>query len=191
MDEIQRVLIKQGRKDLAQKYYEKIANRNFEPGKWIFQQTGSDIKTYAILINELKNGSWAVVAINDSYKKPAKTSIKGWYPAPSLIDEKDVPEKLKNKVLKKVQSLNLKLAKKKYVDIGDGLYVIKVGKDSNGNSSVWIAKGSGRAKKIQMVGVIYDKNSVMSEKLKYFDDLDNPDVKRTIKEIKDYYKKYM
>ena len=82
-------------------------------------------------------------------------------------------------------------AKKKYVDIGEGFYVSKVGKDANGNSSVWVSKGSGRAKKIQINGVVSDKSNVMSEKLKYFDNQNDPKVKKTIKEIKDYYKKYL
>ena len=37
----------------------------------------------------------------------------------------------------------------KEMDIGEGRYLHKHGHDANGNHSVWISQGSGRAKKIQ------------------------------------------
>jgi hypothetical protein len=82
-------------------------------------------------------------------------------------------------------------AKPKPVDIGDSLYVHKVGYDTNGNSSVWVSKGANRAKKIQMGGVVYNKNDIMRDKLKYFEDMSDSGVKRSVKEIKDYFKSYL
>jgi hypothetical protein len=79
----------------------------------------------------------------------------------------------------------------KYVDIGDGFYVNKVGLDPNGNSCVWVSKGSGRAKKIQMGGTIPNKSDIMSDKLKFFQDKNDPDTKKSIEKIKEYYKKYL
>lgn len=79
----------------------------------------------------------------------------------------------------------------KYVDIGDGYYVNKVGLDPNGNSSVWVSKGSGRAKKIQMGGTIPHKRDIMEDKLKFFQDKNDPDTKEAISKIKEYYKKYL
>ena len=40
---------------------------------------------------------------------------------------------------------------KKEIDIGEGRYVHRHGHDTNGNHSVWVAQGSGRARKIQTV----------------------------------------
>lgn len=40
--------------------------------------------------------------------------------------------------------------KGKEMDIGGGRYLHRHGYDANGNQSVWIAQGSGRARKIQM-----------------------------------------
>ena len=79
----------------------------------------------------------------------------------------------------------------KYVDIGDGFYVNKVGLDPNGNSSVWVSKGSGRAKKIQMTNAIPNKSDIMSDKLKFFQDKNDPDTKKSIEAIKEYYRKHL
>lgn len=79
----------------------------------------------------------------------------------------------------------------KSVDIGDGFYIDKVGMDNNGNSSVWMSKGSNKAKKIQINGVITDKSNVMSDKLEYFEDKEDTKVKKTIEELKDHYKKFV
>ena len=40
---------------------------------------------------------------------------------------------------------------KKEIDIGEGRYIHRHGHDVNGNHSVWVAQGSGRARKIQTV----------------------------------------
>jgi len=37
MDEIQKILIKAGRKDLAQKYYKKMAKSNYNASDWVDQ----------------------------------------------------------------------------------------------------------------------------------------------------------
>lgn len=92
-----------------------------------------------------------------------------------------------------MKKLNIQTEAKqpKYVDIGDGYYVNKVGLDPNGNSSVWVSKGSGRAKKIQMGGTIPHKRDIMEDKLKFFQDKNDPDTKEAISKIKEYYKKYL
>lgn len=86
----------------------------------------------------------------------------------------------------------LKEAKKpKYVEIGKGFYVNKVGKDPNGNSCVWVQKGAGRAKKIQLVGKIPNKSDIISDKLEFFQDKNDPDTKKSIDAIIEYYNKYL
>jgi len=79
----------------------------------------------------------------------------------------------------------------KYVEIGTGLYVNRVGKDENGNSCVWVSKGSGRAQKIQLVGTIPNKSDIISQKLNFFMDKNDPDTKASVKAIIDYYNKFM
>lgn len=119
-----------------------------------------------------------------------------------IVSDESVDELLKSsyeirrKKLEKYEDVNgskesLKESKLKSVDIGDGYYVKKVGNDTNGNSSVWVSKGANKAKKIQMNGVVKDKSNVMTDKLKYFENNKNTKVKKSIKEIKDYYKKYI
>ncbi len=80
---------------------------------------------------------------------------------------------------------------KKPVDIGQGLYVMRVGMDLNGNSSIWISRGSNRAQKIQMNGVLSDKSNILVDGVSYFSDKEKPRVKKTIAEIIDYWNKYM
>lgn len=92
-----------------------------------------------------------------------------------------------------MKKLNIqKEAKKpKFVEIGDGFYVNKVGKDPNGNSCVWVQKGAGRSKKIQLVGVIPNKKDIITEGIEFFQDKNDPDIQKSIKALKDYYKKYL
>ena len=40
---------------------------------------------------------------------------------------------------------------KKSIDIGEGRYVHKHGRDTNGNHSVWVSQGAGKPQKIQSV----------------------------------------
>lgn len=68
------------------------------------------------------------------------------------------------------------------VDLGDGYYVKKAGLDANGNWSIWVAKGSNKARKIQTNGNI---NSAHQKKLS--DIRDDAEVKTAILDyIKDY-----
>lgn len=81
--------------------------------------------------------------------------------------------------------------KPKFVEIGGGFYVNKVGKDPNGNSCVWVQKGAGRAKKIQLVGNIPNKKDIISDKMEFFQDKNDPDTQASVKALKDYYNKYL
>lgn len=89
---------------------EKIDNylneSTFKAGDWISQARKGVIE-YAILIEPLKNKAWSVVSIDSDRKVASKKSTKGWYPAPKAINSKDVPAKLKDKVMKKLQSLGI------------------------------------------------------------------------------------
>jgi len=67
---------------------------------WLVQRR-NDGTVYALVIGKLKNGAMKVIAIDDDRKVAANRSTSGWFPAPSSIDEAEVPEKLKAKVLKK------------------------------------------------------------------------------------------
>ena len=92
-----------------------------------------------------------------------------------------------------MKKLNIqKEAKKpKYVEIGDGFYVNKVGKDPNGNSCVWVQKGEGRSKKIQLVGVIPNKKDIIADGIEFFQDKNDPDTKKSVDALKEYYKKHL
>jgi|AntAceMinimDraft_10_1070366.scaffolds.fasta_scaffold295249_1 hypothetical protein len=78
-------------------------NRVKEEGKWEvgawIKQNKSESTEYAILINQLKNKNWSVISIDDDRMKPAQKSTKGWYPAPVIIASKDVPVKIKKKMI--------------------------------------------------------------------------------------------
>lgn len=76
----------------------------WKASNWIVQRR-SDSFTYAILLKPLKNKSWSVVSIDNDREVAKKTSTKNWYPAPKIIDVIDVPEKLKQKVQKKLKQL--------------------------------------------------------------------------------------
>jgi len=70
------------------------------------------------------------------------------YMAKKLGLEKDKKESYKED---KVHGEMPKTHKKgKEMDIGEGRYLHRHGHDANGNSSVWVSQGSGRARKIQM-----------------------------------------
>ena len=58
-------------------------------------------------------------------------------------------KKLGLKKDKSVGMMNKTTNPKKHIDIGEGRYVHRHGHDENGNHSVWVAQGSGRARKIQ------------------------------------------
>jgi len=79
-------------------------------------------------------------------------------------------------------------AKPKYVDIGDSFYVHKIGRDTNGNKSIWVAKGNNKPIKIQTNGnlPITHKNAMTN--LSWFDADDRKPVKDSIDEIISYMK---
>lgn len=77
-------------------------------GKWVVQKH-PDFNIYMLLVSQLKNGGWSAITISDDRPVAAKKSIKNAYPTPSLIDEKDIPPKLKAKVEKKMNQLGIKL----------------------------------------------------------------------------------
>ncbi len=72
------------------------------------------------------------------------------------------------------------------VEIGNGFYVNKVGKDGNGNSCVWVQKGAGKSKKIQLVGVIPNKKEIALGKLDFFRDKNDLDTKKSI-DAREYF----
>lgn len=81
---------------------------------------------------------------------------------------------------------NLNEAKKH--KMGDGMYLTKVGFDTNGNWSYWISDG-GRAKKVQHGNVGNGSmTKITKDDVKKFDPGKHKD---TIKGITDYYNKYM
>ena len=71
----------------------------FNIGDWLHQQTGQNMETFAVVTEQLKNGGYKVISINTVFNKAKKQSTKNWYPEPTLIDEKNVPEKLKAKII--------------------------------------------------------------------------------------------
>jgi hypothetical protein len=70
------------------------------------QQVGSDYIAYGKITQALKNGSFkAVVFMSIDGKTSGKakiTSIKGWYPDPVKINEKDVPWQILDKIHKRM-----------------------------------------------------------------------------------------
>lgn len=75
----------------------------------------------------------------------------------------------------------------KPLDIGDGYHVHAHGFDANGNHSVWVSKGSGRARKIQSGQNLPSVHSQRGagEKKGHL-----PITKKIAEEIKDYHRKY-
>ena len=75
----------------------------------------------------------------------------------------------------------------KPLDIGDGYHVHAHGFDDNGNHSVWVSKGSGRARKIQSGQNLPSVHSQRGagEKKGHL-----PITKKIAEEIKDYHRKY-
>lgn len=75
----------------------------------------------------------------------------------------------------------------KPLDIGDGYHVHAHGFDNNGNHSVWVSKGSGRARKIQSGQNLPSVHSQRGagEKKGHL-----PITKKIAEEIKDYHRKY-
>jgi hypothetical protein len=85
-------------------------NSGWQKGMWIVQRR-SDANTYGILVDQLKNKAWSVVSKSDERAggKATKGSTKGWYPPPEVVDAKDVPPKIKEKVKQKLKQLGIDL----------------------------------------------------------------------------------
>ena len=79
-----------------------------------------------------------------------------------------------------------KEAKPKYVDIGDSFYVHKIGRDTNGNKSIWVSKGNNKPIKIQTNGNLPITHRNASD-LKFFQTNDK-DVVSVKNEIISYMK---
>jgi hypothetical protein len=81
---------------------------SFEVGKWIVQRRTDD-NEWALIVGQLKNKSWKVVSKSDERVggNAASKTTSGWYPAPELVDEKEVPSKIKEKILKKAKQLGV------------------------------------------------------------------------------------
>lgn len=77
-------------------------------------------------------------------------------------------------------------AKPKYVFIGESFYVHKIGRDTNGNKSIWVSKGNNKPVKIQTNGVLPITHRNASD-LKFFQG-NGKDVVSTIDEIISYMK---
>jgi len=78
-------------------------------GSWIVQRRSSD-NEYAILVDQLKGDNWSVVSIDDDRMVAAKKTTKGWYPVPQVLkDKSEIPQKLLNKVQKKLDQLGIDL----------------------------------------------------------------------------------
>ena len=86
--------------------YLKNEAQTFKVGQWIVQKR-SNASEYAVIIGELKNKGWSVISIDDDRMKPAKKSTKYWDPAPTVISEKDVPEKIKKKMFAELKKRGL------------------------------------------------------------------------------------
>lgn len=81
--------------------------------------------------------------------------------------------------------LNEHKAVKGGVDIGDGFRVMKVGRDVNGNTSYWVSRNGGRAKKIQAVG------NIEGDKVFDIRDFANSSTDSIKHQIKEYYYTYL
>jgi len=94
---------------------------------------------------------------------------------------------MKKDVVNEVQYLITggKTAGKNGIDIGDGLAVMKIGKDPKGNWSYWIKKKDGKNVKIQTINL--NNGSGKIEDIKQFKGGDK-DGAKAIKLIKEYLK---
>lgn len=73
-----------------------------EIGNYIEQ---ANTETIALVMSKLKNGSFKVLA-HDWRGRVVQKTTSGWYPAPIVIDESQVPEK----IIKKIETYRLKKA---------------------------------------------------------------------------------
>jgi len=81
-----------------------------------------------------------------------------------------------------------KKAPKGGYDIGDGFSVTKVGHDTNGNWSYWVAKG-GAAKKIQTGNLNGGSGKIIN--VHDFKNINSGDAKKAVSLIKDYAKNFL
>lgn len=89
--------------------------------------------------------------------------------------------------MKKLKIISKKI---KEVYIGNGLYVVKVGYDFNYNPVVSVVKLKGHWKNIPLnTQNITDAQNILKLGVEYFVDNRNPEVKKSIDQIKEYYKK--
>lgn len=84
-----------------------------KPGDWITQNNISNDQTYALVIKQLINKSFQVIAHNEWHKHAFSTSIKGWYPTPYVIDRSEVPEKIIVKIERHMETLRARLTDRK------------------------------------------------------------------------------
>ena len=66
-------------------------------GDWVKQDRG-DEQTFALLAEKLKNGSFKAVAWDSWRRRAFSCSIKGWYPAPVVVDVTSVPVEAVEKI---------------------------------------------------------------------------------------------
>jgi len=86
-------------------YKEILIEEKLKKNDWI-KQTGNNFENYAIIIDILKNKSFKVISclVDDYGISNAKiNSTKGWHPTPKLINEIEVPQKVKEKIMKKMK----------------------------------------------------------------------------------------
>ena len=95
-------------KDITDKINSLLNESSFQKGQWIVQSR-TDENEYGLLIDQLKNGGWSVISKSDERVggQAKKGSTKGWYPVPEVIDVKQVPPKIKDKILQKAKQLGI------------------------------------------------------------------------------------
>lgn len=117
------------------------------------------------------------------YSESSANIITAQYHSGQKIGTEDKTANDVQDIVSKYNSHHVNIVESKSLDIGDGFYIIKTGLDVNGNSCVWVARGSNRAKKIQTNGNTPAAHGVSAEEI-----VNNP---VAIQQIKDYYTKYL
>ena len=73
-------------------------------GDYIIQKRRDD-ETYALILDQLKNKAWKVIAYDTCFNRAHSGSTKGWWPAPEVIAKAEVPEKAIAKIEKHMITL--------------------------------------------------------------------------------------
>ncbi len=95
--------------DITEKIDGILNESSWQSGMWVVQRRSGE-NEYAILVDQLKGGAWKGVSIDDDRMVAAKKSLANAYPPfEELKDKKEIPQKLLNKIQKKLNQLKIDL----------------------------------------------------------------------------------